>query len=967
MAEFLSKLASKGVRLSAEAGRLNCYAPQGALTAELRDGIVRYKSEILAFMEERQDRLSVQADRDVLRVPASVPTVARDHIGPADRSTLERLPLSVAQERVWFFDQLEPNSVRYNIPAAVTIKGPLNVGELEEAFRRVIARHETLRAVFPSEEGQARLVILDRVDFELERIDARDGNAQEICRAEATTPFDLSRGPLLRAKVITLADDEHVLLINMHRIIADSRSVGILLDELGGRAEPLPIQYADYSVWQQAQVGAIEQHLAYWQDKLAGVPESLEVATDYARPAVQSFAGATHAFQLEAQLAGELERLAGQHGATLFMVLLAAFEALLHRYTGQNDICVGSPIANRQLETARLIGAFANTVALRDQVEGSDSFSALVARVKATCLEAWDHQDAPFERVVDLLRPQHNLAISPIFQVRFILHDADAPERYAFDNGISEFDLTASFTKTAEGLTGALEYSTALYEPKTIERMAGHFVALCRAIAATPAAAIRDLDYLGEAERHRLLADFNDTRIPYATDRCLHALFAEQAALHPERIALVCGDEQLTYQQLHGRSRDLALYLQSLGVGPDAPVGLCMERSADFVVALLGILQAGGAYVPLDPDYPDDRLAYMLEDSQAEIVLTAGALQNRLRALADTRFVAVDRQWPQIRQRVAELKANGVPLWQEVEPRHLAYVMYTSGSTGRPKGVMVEHRQLVSYVTAIQNKLQLPDGSSFALASTFAADLGNTVLFPALLGGGTLHVLGREAMTDADRYAAYCREHRIDCMKVTPSHLQALVGDAAEACRVPAHTLVLGGEVLTRGVVDLVRRLNPECRIYNHYGPTECSVGVLCGEVGTLDSQRRSIALGTPLGGSRIYILDAQRRPVPIGVPGELCIGGAQVARGYLHQPELTAERFVADPFQDGRMYRTGDLARWRADGTVEYLGRNDFQVKIRGFRIELGEIEARLAEHAAVRDAVVVAREDSPGDTRLV
>ncbi|HKO57253.1 MAG TPA: amino acid adenylation domain-containing protein, partial [Thermoanaerobaculia bacterium] len=884
-------------------------------------------------------------------------------IRPVDRTRLERLPLSHAQERVWFFDQLEPGSAGYNLPSAFTISGELDVSRLEEAFRLIIARHENLRTLFPIQDGQARQLILDRLDFALERIDLRDDQDRErtarvICQADAVMPFDLARGPLLRGKVIRLAEEEHLLLLNMHHIISDGWSMSILIRELGlimdGRLHvlaPLPIQYADYSAWQRTwleESGTLQRQLAYWQEKLAGVPEGLELATDYARPAAQSHAGARHAFTIDARLAEQLGSLARQNGGTLYMVLLAAFEALVHRQTGQSDVCVGSAIANRQQgETEGLIGMFVNTLALRSRVEGDEPFVTLLARVKATCLEAYEHQDAPFEKVVDALRLQRNPAVSPLFQLLFILQNAAEAEedgrfrRYLLETGVSKFDLTATFTETADGLAGTFEYSTALYERETIERLAGHFTALCRAIIETPTAKVRDLDYLGQDEKRRLLVDFNDTRIPYVSDRCLHELFIEQVALHPERTALVCGDERLTYQQLYDRSRELALHLQSLGVGPDARVGLRLERSADFVVALLGVLQAGGAYVPLDPEYPDDRLAYMLEDSGAAIVLTQEMLRIR----------------PQI---AGELR-------QDVRPHHLAYVMYTSGSTGRPKGVMVEHRQLVSYVTAIQNELQIPDGCSFALASTFAADLGNTVLFPALLGGGTLHILGREAMTDADRYADYCREHRIDCMKVTPSHLQALVGDGSEACRVPAHTLVLGGEVLSRGVVDLVRRSNPECRIYNHYGPTECSVGVLCGEVGALDSRRRSIPLGTPLGGSRIYILDAQRRPVPIGVAGELYIGGAQVARGYLHQPELTAERFVADPFQDGRMYRTGDMARWRADGTVEYLGRNDFQVKIRGFRIELGEVEAQLARHPNVKEAVVLAREDEPGEKRLV
>ncbi len=923
-------------------------------------------------------------------------------IRPIDRTQYERLPLSFVQERVWFINELEPDSAGYNVPAAVTLHGELNAGHLEETFRLIIARHEILRTVFPSHEGRAEQRILDRLDFNIERLDlshiessaTREEQAHEICRLDAAAPFDLAGGPLLRVKLIKLAEQEHILMLNMHHIISDGWSLGVLIKELrlitdalreGRRPElpPLPIQYADYSIWQRnwlEESGTLKQQLAYWQEKLTGAPESLDLMTDYARPSVQSYAGATHAFVIDAQLTRQLESLAQQNGGTLYMILLAAFKTLLYRYTGQSDFCVGTPIANRQYgETEGLIGMFVNTLALRNQIEGNETFSAVLKQVRAACLQAYENQDAPFEKVVDILRLQRNLAISPIFQVMFILQDADMgaldqrfPHR-PLESGISLFDLTAEFTQTAEGLAALFRYSTALYKPATIERMAGHFTSLCRAITSMPSATILDLDYLSGAEKQRLLVDFNQSRAAVSAGWCLHERFDEQAARHAEKTALVCDDERLTYQQLQERSHALALYLQSEGVGPDQRVGLCMERSLDMVVGLLGVLQAGGAYVPLDPEYPDDRISYMIEDSGAAIVLTQETLLGRLAELtpAHTRLVAMDRQWPEIADRAAASRADAIPLRQQVEPHHLAYVMYTSGSTGRPKGVMVEHRQIASYMTAIQNALQIPEGSSFALASTFAADLGNTVLFPALLGGGTLHVLSREAMTDADRYASYCREHRIDCMKVTPSHLQALVGERTDRCLIPAHTLVLGGEVLTRGVVELIRRINPECRIYNHYGPTECSVGVLCGEVGAgAQPVRGSLPLGLPLGGTRIYIVDGKGQPVPIGVAGDLCIGGSQVARGYLNQSALTAERFVADRFQPeagARIYKTGDVARWLLDGTVEYLGRNDFQVKIRGFRIELGEVEAAMARHPGVKETVVIAREDEPGEKRLV
>ena len=503
-------------------------------------------------------------------------------IRPVDRATCERLPLSFAQERLWFINQLEPDSVAYNLPKAVTIRGALDISQLDQAFNLMIARHENLRTLFPSQEGQAQQRILDSLDFKLERLDLshcqsqeeRDGQARQVCQAEAARPFDLAEGPLLRGQVIKLGEQEHLLMLNMHHIISDGWSAGILMKELGlilealrqGRRPelaPLPIQYVDYSVWQRTWLqegGILKQQLTYWQEKLAGVPESIDLLPDYPRPSVQSFAGATHRFTLDAQLSGQLKDLVRHQGGTLYMILLAAFQVLLYRYTGQNDICVGSPIANRQYgETEGLIGMFVNTLALRSQVEGEDTFAALLAQVKATCLEAYEHQDTPFEKVVEMLHPQRNLAMSPLFQVMLILQNVDrgvADEHiqpYSLDSGISKFDLTAVFTETGEGLAGQLEYSTALYKPQTIERMAEHFLALCRAITATPTAKIRDLDYVSEGEKQRVLIEYNDTGAEYPQDKCLHELFAEQAALHPDDPAVVWGEEQLTYGELKER------------------------------------------------------------------------------------------------------------------------------------------------------------------------------------------------------------------------------------------------------------------------------------------------------------------------------------------------------------------------------------------------------------------------------
>ena len=777
----------------------------------------------------------------------------------------------------------------------------------------------------------------------------------------------------------------------MHHIVSDGWSVGVLIKELGlimeafrqGRPPelaPLPIQYVDYSVWQRTWLeegGMLKQQLAYWKKKLAGVPESLDLATDYPRPNVRSFAGATYAFALDAQLTGQLKSLAQRRSGTLFMILLAAFKVLLYRYTGQNDICVGSPIANRQHgETEGLIGMFVNTLALRSQVEGEDTFAALLSQVKATCLEAYERQDTPFEKVVDMLRPQRNLAINPIFQVMVILQNADmvAPDEriqdYPLESGISKFDLTAAFMETSEGLAGWIEYSTALYKPQTIERMAGHFIALCRAITAAPTARIRDLDYIGEAEKHKLLVASNDTEAGFLNDKCIHELFAEQVVIHPNKTAVVFAEQELSYRELYDKSHDLALYLQSMGVKPDTLVGLCVERSLDMVVGMLGILQAGAAYVPLDPDYPADRLAYMLQDSQATIVLTQKKLQGKLTSLAtaETRIVALDR--PEIGDRVAGLKAENVQLQQQVKPNHLAYVIYTSGSTGKPKGVMVEHANVVRLFRATDAWFRFNENDVWTLFHSYAFDFSVWEIWGALLYGGRLIVVPKDiARSPQDFYKLLCRG-KVTVLNQTPSAFRQLITAQAESEELHhLRYVIFGGEALEVAALKPWYERNPQhTRLINMYGITETTVHVTYRPLAPTDAEQRGASLiGTNIPDLRTYILDPQRQPVPIGVAGELYVSGAGVARGYLHRPELTQEKFVANPFQPGtRMYKTGDLARWLDDGDIQYLGRLDTQVKIRGFRIELGEIEAQLNQHPSIQDSAVIAQGQA-ADKRLI
>nr|QEO74214.1 condensation domain-containing protein [uncultured bacterium] len=904
---------------------------------------------------------------------ASAQKSAIPAIRPIDRAQFERLPLSFAQERLWFINQLEPESAGYNVPGAIVINGELDVDALDEAFNRIIERHESLRTVFRTVEGYPQQQILDRIDFRLQRIDlsgydrdARDIKAKRLCQADATTPFDLANGPLLRGMVIKLDEHEHILMLNMHHIVSDGWSIGVLVRELsailsgGAELAPLPIQYADYSVWQRRWLeegGVLEQQLGYWQKKLAGLPESLDLATDYPRPSAQSFAGAAHAFTVDAQLTAQLKRLAEQQGGTLYMALLAAFKVLLHRYTGQSDICVGSPIANRQYgETESLIGMFVNTLALRSQVDGADSFAALFNQVKTTCLEAYEHQDAPFEKVVEAMCPQRNMAISPIFQMMLILQNVDMGiadpriQRYPLETGISKFDLTFEFTETSEGLAGSIEYSTALYKPATIARMVEHFVGLCRAIAATPAAPVRSLDYLGEAEKHQLLVAFNDTRADYAKDKCLGELFAEQVALSPDRTAVVFGEQALTYQELYDKSRDVALYLQSQGVGPDSIVGLCMERSLEMVVGMMGTVLAGGAYMPLDPAYPDDRLTYMLEDSRAAVVLTQQAWSERIGSLAgrDANVIALDTDWAEIGKAQGELR-------RDVQPDHLCYVIYTSGSTGRPKGVVIPHRAICNHMFWMQSAFPIGPSDAVLQKTPFSFDASVWEFYAPLLTGGRLVVARPDGHRDAGYMAETIRNENITVLQCVPSQLRMLLDEPSFGLCTSLRRVFCGGEELTTDVTARFRALL-DAQLVNLYGPTEAAIDATAFDCS--QSNHPFVPIGRPIDNTRIYILDEHNQPQPVGVPGELHIAGDGLARGYLNRPELTQEKFVANPFTPGtRMYKTGDLARWIDDGTLQYLGRIDTQVKIRGFRIELGEIETRLGQHPAIQDGAVIAR----------
>jgi amino acid adenylation domain-containing protein len=923
--------------------------------------------------------------------PAAPPLIPGPREGPP--------PLSFAQQRLWFIDQLEPGSPLYNMPATLRADGPLDAGVLARTLGEIVRRHEALRTIFPVLEGAPAQVIQPAVPFVLPLVDLtglpesrRESWALGLAGEEARRPFDLTRDPLLRGAVLRLSDADHVLTLTMHHIASDGWSMGVLVREVTAlyaayaesRPSPLPelaVQYADFAAWQRSWLhgATLEGAICFWRRQLAGLPPHLSLPTDRPRPAVQSFRGTSRPIGLPHELIQAAQALGRREGATLFMVLLAGFQALLARYSGQEDFAVGSPVAGRnRVEIEGLVGFFVNTLVLRGDLAGEPSFRELLGRVRETALEAYLHQEVPFEKLVEELAPEKSLAHTPLFQVMLVLQNApveileirNLSLRPVRGTGTTaKFDLTISLEEQG-GLAGTVTYATDLFDTATIDRLTGHFERLLAEAMPVPETSVFALPFLNTAELHQLVQEEGNSPAPLpAPELCVHELFAAQVARAPTALALVDEEGVWTYAELGLRVRWLARCLRAVGVEPDQPVLLCAGRGARLVVGLLGILEAGGAYLAVEPDLPRARMELLAEDACVSVAVTERPLASTLPSRLQQVLLDADDATS-----TAE-SAGGMPP-AAVTPGHLAYVLYTSGSTGAPKGVMVEHRQLTAYVRGALERLAPPPGASFATVSSFAADLGNTSIFAALLGGCCLHVPGRERLADAAAFAELMERRPVDILKIVPSHLAALLTAERPERLLPRRLLVLGGEPLPWSLVERVRTLVPECRIFNHYGPTETAVGVLAGAVGEADAVRStaSVPLGRPLGLALGWVVDRHLQLVPAGVPGELCVGGPQVTRGYLGRPDLTAERFIPDPFGAAageRIYRTGDLVRRRPGGPVEFLGRTDHQVKVRGFRIELGEIEAALRALPGVREAVVVAREDrserGAGDRRLV
>ncbi len=891
------------------------------------------------------------------------------------------LPLSFAQQRLWFLDQLHPGSGAYNMPAAVRLRGQLDVAALARSLDRLVARHEGLRTYFPMHDGRAAQVIREAEPIKLatvnlsEETDAEQ-SASELLQAELRQPFDLEHGPVFRSRLIKLSENEHLLVLVVHHIVADGLSLGLLMRELwrlysadvAGREanlSELPVQYVDYAVWQRRRMqgDSLERQLNYWLAELGGAPRVLTLATAKARSVVPSYQGATRKFYLSRELTAAARQLSRSQGVTLFMLLLAAFKVLLFRYSGQADLVVGSPIAGRNVaEVEGLIGLFANTLALRTNLSGNPTFQELLASVRDMSLRAYTHQDVPFELLVDQLQPERDLSHNPLFQVMFALQNPvrekiEVPglelSYLATDRETSKFDLTLSMIDSSDQLAGNLEYKTDLFDAETIDRMAGHFQELLEAVVADPSQRVGEVELLSAAERRQLLAEFNEAETDYSSWRStIHEQFEAQVERTPEAVAVRDEEQELSYRELNRRANQVAHYLRRQGVGPEVLVGVLVRRRVELLVGLLGVLKAGGAYVPLDAAYPEERLRFMMADTGMRVLLSEEQLRERV-SWSEVRVVSLDGEAAAIADESAQNPASGV------ETEHLAYVIYTSGSTGRPKGVAIAHRSATVFLRWAQATFSAVELQGMLASTSICFDLSVFEMFAPLSSGGCVR-LAENALALPELRG----REAVSLVNTVPSALAELLRVGGLPASVKA--VNLAGEALPQALVEQIYEQSRVAVVRNLYGPSEATTY----STWTAVERGAEVTIGRPVRGTQVYVLDERQQLAPVGVSGELYIGGEGLARGYLGRAAVTAEKFVPHPYSveaGARLYRTGDVGRYRADGEIEYQGRRDQQVKVRGYRIELGEIEAVLRQSEAIREAVVTVREDEPGEKRLV
>ena len=981
LVEFISRLHNQGIKVSANGNKLLCHGPQGTLTPILRQEIAERKAEILRFLQ--------QIDHVSNSTFTAIKSISRD----------KNLPLSFSQERLWFINQLEDSNAPYIENFALRITGNLNVLVLERAFSEILRRHEVLRTSFSTVNGKPIQIIdpdatLDIKTVDLQRLEKikRETFLQQQLQQEATGSFHLEIAPLIRCNLWQLETREYLLLLTMHHIISDSWSMGIFIQELSnlyqafitGKPSPLPelpIQYADFVVWQRQWLRGeiLKTQLNYWKTQLAGAPYLLRLPTDRPRPKVQTYRGATQSFTLNTDLTQKLQTLSRNLGTTLFMTLHAAFTTLLYRYSGQSDILIGSPIANRNhSEIESLIGFFVNTLVLRTRFEENPSFEDLLTQVKETTLKAYEHQDVPFEQVVEALQPQRSLSYSPLFQVMFVLQNAPMSElelsgcnwcELEREGTVAKFDLKLSMSETSRGLVGSWEYNTDLFDSSTIERMAGHFQNLLSAIVENPQLSVAELSLLSEAERYQLLVEWNDTETEYPSNKCIHQLFEKQVEQTPDAVAVVFENQQLTYKQLNQRANQLAHYLQSLGVRLESLVGICMERSVEMIVGLLGILKVGSAYVPFDPSYPAERLSYMLEDSGVEVLLTQKSLLKSL-PRNQKQTVCLDRDRRTIEQQSQENLEVGV------DSENLAYVIYTSGSTGKPKGVMVSHKPVVNLIDWVNKTFDVGSKDRILFITSLSFDLSVYDIFGLLAAGGSIHIASELKRREPGKLLELLFRNQITFWESAPGPFEQLVPliKLQNSICPNLRILFLSGDWISLELPNIIKNFFPNAQLVGLGGATEATVWSNYYMVKEVSPEWVSIPYGKPIQNVQYYILNRNFNPCPIGVSGELYIGGKCLASGYLNNPEKNLSNFIPNPFKDSqlkvkspKLYKTGDLARYSSDGNIEFLGRIDNQVKVRGFRIELGEIEAVLNSYPQIQQALVIATEELLGNKRLV
>ncbi|MDF5725916.1 MAG: amino acid adenylation domain-containing protein, partial [Rhizonema sp. PD37] len=959
LSEFLQKISIEGWKLWSENGRLRYRAPNNEATSSILEQLKEHKREILNLLQQQPNLLEVY-------------------------------PLSHGQQALWFLWQLAPESSAYNVAFSCRICSDIDVAALQKVFQVLTERHPILRSTFPrlGTEPIQQINLKQPIDFQ--QIDATNGSESELKEevfAAYKSPFDLEHGSIMRVRVFTRSQQEHILLLVIHHIVSEGWSIGILLDELKvlypafrtGREVtlPPPVHSHEYVRWQRTIIESAEGERLwqYWQQQLAGELPVLNLPTDRPRPSVQTYNGASYPLYLSETLTQQLKELAQSESTTLYTILLAAFNVLLHRYTNQDDILVGSPTASRHRpEFTQIVGYLVNPVVIRTNLSANLTFREFLTQVRNTVIAAIAHQDYPFPLIAKRLQPCRDSSRSIIFQASFVLQKlqqtSDVLKLYSTQVGTTiqwgglvlepyeipqqegQFDLNLEIVEGSSSVFGTFKYNTDLFDRSTIERMASHFENLLSAIVDNPQQVVSEIPLLSAAERHQLLVEWNDTTREYPQDKCIHQLFEEQVEKTPNEIALVYEHQQLSYKDLNKRSNQLAHYLQSLGVGPDVIVGLCVERSIEMIVGLLGILKAGGAYLPLDPSYPQERLAFMIEDAQVPLLLTQKSFVDDLPNTCTEILVFEDLS------EVLSALSFHTPNCA-ANSRNLSYVIYTSGSTGTPKGVMVEHRSICNHMLWMKATFGLSSDDKVLQKTPFSFDASIWEFYAPLIAGGQLIVAQPGGHSDGNYIIQSVLQEGVTIIQLVPSLLNVLLEQKGlENCRSLKHVFC-GGEQLRH---DLQQKFYARVSsvLHNFYGPTEACIDATWWTCQEIEGDS-VVPIGRPIANTQIYVLDSYLQPVPIGVAGELYISGAGVARGYLNRPELTAQKFIANPFSDDqvRLYWTGDLGRWRSDGNIEFLGRIDSQVKLRGFRIELGEIEAVLSSHPQIQQAVVIATED--------